>query len=82
MVEYAGTYELTPTFQLVVSVEGEQLMLQGTGQPKVQMFAESDAKFFLKVVDAVVEFVRNDKGEGRTREGGTARTVQGRRGLL
>jgi CubicO group peptidase (beta-lactamase class C family) len=63
LTEYAGTYVISPTFQIVMSVEGGQLMLQGTGQPKVQMFAESDSKFFLKVVDAVVDFVRNEKGE-------------------
>ncbi len=46
-----------------MSLEGEQLMTQATGQPKFPLFAESDSKFFLKVVDAQVEFVRNEKGE-------------------
>ena len=62
LAEYAGTYELSPGFDLVVTLEGTQLMSQATGQPKVQLFAESETKFFLKVVDAQVEFFRNDKG--------------------
>lgn len=63
LAEYAGTYVMSPTFQIVTSLEGERLMTQATGQPKFPLFAESDSKFFLKVVDAEVEFVRNEKGE-------------------
>lgn len=63
LTEYAGTYEISPTFQIVMSVEGERLMTQATGQPKFPLFAESESKFFLKVVDAEVEFVRNEKSE-------------------
>jgi CubicO group peptidase (beta-lactamase class C family) len=59
---YGGTYVLAPGFDLVVTLEGTQLMSQATGQPKVQLFAESETKFFLKVVDAQVEFLRNGKG--------------------
>jgi hypothetical protein len=46
-----------------MTLEGGQLMTQATGQPKFPLFAESETKFFLKVVDAEVEFVKNDKGE-------------------
>ncbi len=46
-----------------MTVEGGQLMTQATGQPKFPVFAESETKFFLKVVDAQLEFVKNDKGE-------------------
>jgi hypothetical protein len=38
-------------------------MAQATNQPKVPLFAESVTEFFLKVVDAQVEFVKNDHGE-------------------
>ncbi len=60
---YVGTYELAPGFDIVMTVEGGQLMTQATGQPKFPVFAESETKFFLKVVDAQLEFVKNDKGE-------------------
>jgi len=46
-----------------MTVEGGQLMTQATGQPKFPVFAESETKFFLKLVDAQLEFVKNDKGE-------------------
>ena len=61
--KYVGTYELTPDFSIVMTVENGHLMTQATGQPKFPLFAESETKFFLKVVDAEVEFVKNYKGE-------------------
>jgi CubicO group peptidase (beta-lactamase class C family) len=61
--KYVGTYELMPNFDLVMTLEGGQLMTQATGQQKFPLFAESETKFFLKVVDAEVEFFKNDKGE-------------------
>ena len=38
-------------------------MEQATNQPKFPIFAESPTKFFLKVVDAQIEFVKNEKGD-------------------
>ncbi|GEM_PF-2405468 len=58
---YVGTYELQPGFDIVITLENGHLMLQATGQGKFELFAESETKFFLKVVDAQGEFV---KGEG------------------
>jgi CubicO group peptidase (beta-lactamase class C family) len=63
LAKYVGTYELMPDFDIVMTLEGGQLMTQATGQPKFPLFAESETKFFLKVVDAEVEFFENDKGE-------------------
>ena len=37
-------------------------MTQATGQPKFPLFAESETKFYLKVVEAQVEFFRDQKG--------------------
>jgi CubicO group peptidase (beta-lactamase class C family) len=56
--EYAGTYELAPTFSIVMTVENGQLMTQATNQPKLQLHAESATMFFLKEVEAQVEFVK------------------------
>ena len=61
--QYVGTYALNPNFEIAVTLEGEQLMEQATRQPKFPIFAESETKFFLKVVDAQIEFVRDAKGE-------------------
>ena len=59
---YAGTYELAPEFKIVMTVEDGKLMTQATGQPKVQLFAASETRFFLKVVEAEVEFFRDAQG--------------------
>ncbi len=60
---YVGDYELIPSFVISITKDGAKMMLQATGQPKAEIFAESETKFFLKVVDAQVSFVKNDAGE-------------------
>jgi CubicO group peptidase (beta-lactamase class C family) len=62
LAQYAGTYELRPGFDLVITLEGDQLMSQATGQGKLPIFAESETKFFYKAVDAQIEFSKDDKG--------------------
>ena len=59
---YVGQYELNPNFIITMTREGDRLMTQVTGQPKFELFPESETKFFLKVVDAQVTFVKDDKG--------------------
>jgi CubicO group peptidase (beta-lactamase class C family) len=61
--QYVGTYELTPTFSIAMTLENGQLMTQATNQQKLPLFAESETMFFLKAVDAQVEIVKNEKGE-------------------
>ena len=56
LAKYVGTYEVSPTFSIVVTLEDNHLMGQGTNQPKFQLYPESETKFFLKAVDAEVEF--------------------------
>jgi len=60
---YVGTYQLTPTFSIVITLEGNRLMSQGTNQLALPLFPESETSFFLKAVDAQIEFAKNDKGE-------------------
>ncbi len=59
---YVGNYELAPKFILTVTREGDKLMTQATGQPKVPIFAESEREFFAKVVDAQITFVTDAQG--------------------
>ncbi|MFI5387676.1 MAG: serine hydrolase [Fimbriimonadales bacterium] len=59
---YTGTYELRPGFDLVITLEGGQLVSQATGQGKIPLFGESETKFFTKVMDAEIEFLKDDKG--------------------
>ena len=63
LADYVGSYELAPGFLFVVTLEGNQLVTQITGQPKVPIFAESETMFFPKVVDAEIEFFKNEKGQ-------------------
>ena len=46
--QYVGTYELTPTFSIAMTLENGQLMSQATNQQKLPLFAESETMFFLK----------------------------------
>ncbi len=58
----AGEYELQPGFTLKVLRRGDKLISQATGQPEVELFPESETRFFLKVVDAQVDFVLGPDG--------------------
>jgi CubicO group peptidase (beta-lactamase class C family) len=60
---YAGVYELAPGFQMTLTREGDRLMAQATGQPKLEVFPESETRFFLKVVDAQLEIQRGPDGK-------------------
>ncbi|HWW02370.1 MAG TPA: serine hydrolase [Candidatus Acidoferrum sp.] len=48
---------------MTVSREGDRLFAQLTGQPKFEIFPKSPTEFFWKVVDAQVQFVKNDAGK-------------------
>lgn len=61
--KYLGEYEIEPGFSIEFTREGNMLFAQATGQPKFELFAESETKFFLKVVDAQVEFVADPDGK-------------------
>lgn len=50
-------------FIITITKEKERLFAQASGQPKFEIFPESETKFFLKVVDAQITFVKNEKGE-------------------
>ncbi|PYY16704.1 MAG: serine hydrolase [Acidobacteria bacterium] len=63
LATYVGTYDMAPNFQFVVTLEGDHLVTQATGQPKIPIFPESDTTFFPKVVDAEIEFVKDNKAE-------------------
>ena len=63
LASYVGTYQLAQSFSIVITQQGNKLFGQATGQPAFELFPESRTKFFLKVVDAQVTFIRNDKGE-------------------
>jgi CubicO group peptidase (beta-lactamase class C family) len=59
---YVGKYQLAPSFIMTVTREGDHLFMQATGQPKIQIYPESDRDYFLKVVDAQITFVTDSNG--------------------
>jgi hypothetical protein len=59
---YIGEYELAPSFQLTISLQDGMLQAQATGQGKNTLYAEKTNFFFLKVVDAQVEFLSGPDG--------------------
>lgn len=61
--QYVGEYQLAPTFIITVRLSGNQLKAQATNQPEFDIYPEKENIFFLKVVEAKVEFARNEKGE-------------------
>lgn len=60
---YAGQYVVGPGVSFTISREGDKLIFSAQGQPKIEAYPESETKFFFKVVDAQVTFIKNDKGE-------------------
>jgi hypothetical protein len=61
--QYAGTYELRPGFNLVVTVENGQLITQATGQPMFPVYADSETRFFPLEFPAEIEFVKDAGGK-------------------
>ncbi len=62
LADYVGKYELGPNTAISVTQTDGHLFVQVTGQPKIEIFAEAKDKFFLRVVDAQITFVRDSEG--------------------
>lgn len=75
--DFAGRYDYTSAV-LTVSVEGDRLHAQLTGQPKFEIFPSGRDAFFWKVADAKVVFQRDEKGKvvaARHSQGGNSFTA-------
>jgi serine-type D-Ala-D-Ala carboxypeptidase/endopeptidase len=59
---YAGTYQFAPNELITISREQDHFYAQLTGQRKLEVFAESDRKFFYRVVDAELTFDMDQQG--------------------
>jgi CubicO group peptidase (beta-lactamase class C family) len=74
---YAGRYDYQAAI-MTVSVEGDALLAQLTGQPKVRIFPKAQDEFFWKVADAQVVFLRDETGRvtaARHTQGGNTFTA-------
>ncbi len=61
--DYVGEYELAPGAKITIIREEDSLYAQVTGQDKYEIFPASESEFFYKIIDAEINFVRNDEGE-------------------
>jgi CubicO group peptidase (beta-lactamase class C family) len=60
--QYAGQYQIAPTFHIDIMVREGRIFAQATNQPEFEIFAEKENKFFLKINDATIEFVKDGSG--------------------
>lgn len=60
--EYVGEYRLASGVTITVTVRESQLFAQVTNQPAYPVFATATDRFFYKVVDAELEFLRDESG--------------------
>lgn len=60
--DYTGTYEVKPNVNLTIGLDNtNQLYLLAPGQTKkVELFAETQNHFFVKIVDAEITFNKNE----------------------
>lgn len=56
LASYAGTYQIQLGFNIVITQKGKQLFGQATGQPKFELFPKTETGFYVKIVDAQIEF--------------------------
>ena len=59
---YVGRYQLVENLVFTVTRQGDRLFVQLTGQPRFEVFPESETQFFLRVVDAQITFGRAEDG--------------------
>ena len=59
---YIGEYELAPQFILTITTDAGRIFAQATGQPRVEIFPESEVDYFLTVTDAQITFVKDADG--------------------
>ena len=62
LAEYVGAYPLRDGLTLDFRLDGDQLMVEATGQGTVPVFAESETDFFLKVAEVTISFTRDSDG--------------------
>jgi hypothetical protein len=67
LARYVGAYRMTQGAVMLVTLEDKQLFSKLGNQQAIPIFPESPTMFFVKVVDAELEFVKDD-AQGRPTE--------------
>ncbi len=60
LARYVGAYQMAPGLNMLVTLDGNQLLTRLGNQQAVPIFPESATMFFAKVVDAKIEFAKPD----------------------
>lgn len=61
--QFAGVYAIMPEHNLTITLAGDHLDAQGSGQPPIPLSAESATKFFSVEPDLEIEFFKNPEGK-------------------
>lgn len=61
--QYVGQYQIAPSFGIEISVRDNGIFAKATNQEEFEIFAEKENRFFLKINDASIEFVKDAAGE-------------------
>ncbi len=60
---YVGEYELEPKYVIKITKEKDRLMGVAPEQPRFELFPESETKFFMKVDEGSITFVKDASGK-------------------
>jgi CubicO group peptidase (beta-lactamase class C family) len=59
---YVGTYSIAPGVNVMITLDGDHLFAQMSGQQRLQLFAQSETSFFMKAVEVELDFVTDASG--------------------
>lgn len=62
--KYVGKYEFDKDHHVYVSIQNKQLQMEAPegGVPKSPLFAQDETNFYLKVITARIEFIKDESG--------------------
>jgi hypothetical protein len=63
LANYAGVYELAPGRDVVVTVAGDMLFVQGLGEPKLPLLVQSETQFMSTATPTGFEFIKDANGK-------------------
>ena len=63
---YIGRYQVNENFALNITRDGNKLYVQGTGQPRAELYYAGDDLFFLRVVNGTIQFQTDSGGRAHS----------------
>jgi hypothetical protein len=63
LASYAGVYELAPGREVVVTVTGDMLFVQGLNEPKLPLLPQSETRFVSTATPTGFEFITDAEGK-------------------